>query len=121
MNNNNIKQNPQYYKRRQAIVEHPFGTIKRQFGYTHTLMKGLQKVNGEMNFIMFCYNFMRTKNILGFDKMLTTIQNWKPDYSKIVCALKQGIVKIIYSQNKPALFFLQLPTIFFRGCSKDIL
>ena len=25
-NNNNIKQNPQYYKQRQAIVEHPFGT-----------------------------------------------------------------------------------------------
>ncbi len=45
INDNNIKQNPQYYKRRQAIVEHPFGTIKRHFGFTHTLLKGLQKVN----------------------------------------------------------------------------
>ena len=70
INDNNIKQNPQYYKRRQAICEHPFGTIKRHFGFTHTLLKGLQKVNGEMNLIMFCYNFMRTKNILGFEKML---------------------------------------------------
>ncbi|MBL0202375.1 MAG: transposase [Chitinophagaceae bacterium] len=35
INNNNIKQNPQYYKRRQAIVEHPFGTIKRHFGFTY--------------------------------------------------------------------------------------
>ena len=69
-NDNNIKQNPHYYKRRQAICEHPFGSIKRHWGYTHTLLKGLQKVNGEMNLIMFCYNFMRTKNILGFDKMM---------------------------------------------------
>ena len=101
INNNNIKQNPQYYKRRQAIVEHPFGTIKRHFGFTHTLMKGLQKVNGEMNLIMFCYNFMRTKNILGFQKMLTTIQNWKPDYSKIVCALKSGFMSLILKRNEP--------------------
>ena len=101
INNNNIKQNPQYYKRRQAIVEHPFGTIKRHFGFTHTLMKGLQKVNGEMNLIMFCYNFMRTKNILGFQKMLITIQNWKPDYGKIVCALKRGFMSFVLKQNEP--------------------
>ena len=107
INNSNIKQNPQYYKRRQAIVEHPFGTIKRHFGFTHTLMKGLQKVNGEMNLIMFCYNFMRTKNILGFTKMMETINNWQPDYSKIVCALKRGFIKVIYRQNEPGKF-LQL-------------
>ena len=28
INDNNIKQNPQYYKRRQAICEHPFGTYQ---------------------------------------------------------------------------------------------
>jgi transposase len=104
INNNNIRQNPHYYKRRQAIVEHPFGSIKRHWGYTHTLLKGLQKVNGEMNLIMFCYNFMRTKNILGFDKMLTTIKNWQPDYSKVVGTFKNGFIKMIYSQNEPSIF-----------------
>ena len=104
LNNSNIKKNPHYYKRRQAIVEHPFGTIKRHFGFTHTLLKGLQKVNGEMNLVMFCYNFLRTKNILGFDKMLEAIQNWQPDYSKVVCALKEGFIKMIYSQNKASIF-----------------
>jgi hypothetical protein len=84
MNDNNIKQDPRYYKRRQAICEHPFGTLKRHWGYTHTLLKGLQKVNGEMNLIMFCYNFMRTKNILGFEKMLQALQNWQTDNRKIV-------------------------------------
>ena len=49
INDNNIKRNPHYYKRRQAIVEYPFGTIKRHFGFTHTLLKGLAKVNGELS------------------------------------------------------------------------
>ena len=100
INDNNIKKNPQYYKRRQAIVEHPFGSIKRHWGYTHTLLKGLQKVNGEMNLIMFCYNFMRTKNILGFEKMLQAIQNWQPDYTKVACFIKSILLKAITGQNK---------------------
>jgi transposase len=109
INDNNIKKNPQYYKRRQAIVEHPFGTIKRHWGFTHTLMKGLEKVNGEMNLIMFCYNFMRTKNILGFEKMLQAIQNWQPDYSKVVCALKNALLKLIYGQNAASRFLHSPP------------
>jgi transposase len=107
VNDNNIKQNPQYYKRRQAVVEHPFGTIKRHWGYTHTLLKGLQKVNGEMNLIMFCYNFMRTQNILGFAKMLKAIQNWQPDYSKIACDIKTAVIQLVYRQNKPCCFLHQ--------------
>ncbi|WP_262885420.1 transposase [Foetidibacter luteolus] len=100
INDNNIKQNPQYYKRRQAICEHPFGSIKRHWGYTHTLLKGLQKVNGEMNLIMFCYNFMRTKNILGFSKMLKQIQNWKPNYDKVVCSAKKRLISALYMPIK---------------------
>lgn len=104
INDNNIQQNPQYYKRRQAIVEHPFGTIKRHWGFTHTLLKGLEKVNGEMNLIMFCYNFMRTKNILGFEKMLQAIQNWQPDYSKVVCAIKKAFIKVLCGQHAASFF-----------------
>jgi transposase len=104
INDNNIKQNPQYYKRRQAICEHPFGTLKRHWGFTHTLLKGLEKVNGEMNLIMFCYNFMRTKNILGFEKMMQQIKNWQPDYSKVIWALKNVFIKTICRQNATSLF-----------------
>jgi transposase len=101
INDNNIKQNPQYYKRRQAIVEHPFGTIKRSWGYTYTLLKGLHKVNGEMNLVMFSYNFMRTQNILGFCKMMDAIKNWKPNYKGMVCVYKNTLIKLILRPNKP--------------------
>jgi transposase len=84
-NNANIRNNTDYYKRRQSICEHPFGTIKRQWGYTYTLMKGLNKVNGEMKLIMLVYNIKRTLSILGFTKLMEAIANWKPDYSKLLC------------------------------------
>lgn len=116
LNNNNIRQNPQYYKRRQAIVEHPFGSIKRHWGYTHTLLKGLQKVNGEMNLIMFCYNFMRTKNILGFEKMLETLNNWKPDYTKVVCGFKNVILQVILSRTRPLQFVSIGQVIYLKAC-----
>ena len=116
INDNNIKQNPQYYKRRQAIVEHPFGTMKRHWGYTHTLLKGLQKVNGEMNLIMFCYNFLRTKNILGFEKMMEAIKNWIPDYSKVVGAFKNAIMQMIYRQNALLIFLPTKRYRFLKAC-----
>jgi transposase len=97
-NNENIRQNPDYYKRRQSICEHPFGTIKRQWGYTYTLMKGLQKVNGEMNLIMLVYNIKRTLSILGFEKMKQALQNWKPDYSKLLCRFLSGQIKLNWKQ-----------------------
>src|SRR5450759_729809 len=113
-NDNNIKQNPHYYKRRQAICEHPFGTIKRHWGYTYTLLKGLQKVNGEMNLIMFCYNFMRTKNILGTQKMLKAIENWTPDYNKVIGAFKKALIKVICRQNATSIFFKKIQVNFLQ-------
>jgi transposase len=99
-NNNNIKQNPHYYKRRQAIVEHPFGTIKRSLGYTYTLLKGKQKVNGELNLIMLCYNIKRSINIIGIENILKSLYNWKPNYAKAVSLIRNSFTQVILSQNK---------------------
>ncbi|HYM92916.1 MAG TPA: hypothetical protein VET23_02170 [Chitinophagaceae bacterium] len=38
-----------------------------------------------MNLIMLEHNIRRTLSILGFEKMLRALQNWKPDYSKVLC------------------------------------
>lgn len=113
-NNANIRNNPDYYKRRQSICEHPFGTIKRQWGFTYTLMKGLKKVNGEMNLIMLVYNMKRTLSIVGFTKMLEAIQNWKPDYKRIVCGFKNAVIRIICGQEEPFNFLKQHRLIFLK-------
>lgn len=64
-NNKRYQENQQLYRKRQEINEHIFGTIKRQWGYNHTNLKGLEKVNGEHSLIMLSYNIKRTINILG--------------------------------------------------------
>ena len=57
-----------------------------------------------MNLIMLCYNFMRTKNILGYEKMFEAIKNWQPDYSKVVCLFKKRFIRPFYSPIRPAFF-----------------
>ena len=54
-----------YYLRRQAIVEHPFGTLKRQWGFTHTLMRRLEKVEAEVGIGYIGYNLVRCCAILS--------------------------------------------------------
>ncbi|WP_086478612.1 IS1182 family transposase, partial [Arenibacter amylolyticus] len=48
-NQKRVEENPEYYRLRQQITEHQFGTLKRQWGFTYTLMKGKQHVLSEVN------------------------------------------------------------------------
>ena len=94
-NNQRYKDNQQLYRQRQELNEHIFGTIKRQWGYNHTNLSGLEKVNGEMALIMTVYNIKRSINILGIENLLAKLQNWKPDYAKASKLwLKRSILKL---------------------------
>jgi transposase len=88
-NNNRVNQNPELYKKRQQIIEHPFGTIKRGWGYSYTLLKGIKKVNGEMAIIFTMYNFRRIISILGVTEMINRLKQWKPaSFFKTACLFK---------------------------------
>jgi hypothetical protein len=83
-NNKRVKENQELYRRRQAIVEHPFGTIKRSWGYTYTLLKGLEKVNAEVALIYLAYNLRRSVSILGVEDLIRRINAWKgPRYPSL--------------------------------------
>ena len=60
-----VAQNPDYYKLRQQITEHQFGTLKRQWDFTYTLMRGKENVLSEVNIMMMVYNLRRLITILG--------------------------------------------------------
>jgi len=79
-NQERVKQNKDYYRRRQAIVEHPFGTIKRQWGYTYTLLKGKEKVGGEFDLICLSYNIRRSVSILGIKELIRALKALKTDF-----------------------------------------
>lgn len=102
LNNKNYKEQYTLYRKRQELNEHVFGTIKRVWNYYYTNLKGLEKVNGEWSLIMTVYNIKRSLNILGFDKLMQKIKNWKPDYSNISLYLQKLKLKLANTRN---LFF----------------
>lgn len=71
----NLRDNRPLYKRRQAIVEHPFGTIKRQWGFNHTLLKTIPKVHTEFSIIMLGYNIKRAMSIMGAKEIKKAIKS----------------------------------------------
>ena len=58
------------YKKRGCIVEHPFGTIKRHFGYDHFLRRGFASVQSEIGLILLAYNLKRAIKVLGVKEMI---------------------------------------------------
>jgi len=71
-NEKRVNENPEYYRQRQQITEHQFGTLKRQWGFTFTLMRGKEHVLTEVNLMMMCYNLRRLMSILG----INTLRHW---------------------------------------------
>jgi transposase len=71
-NTQRVRKHPSIYSARQQIIEHVFGTIKRQWGYDHILLKGLRKNDGEFGLIYLVYNLRRIINILGVEG----VQKW---------------------------------------------
>ena len=94
-NNKRYQENAQLYRKRQEINEHIFGTIKRQWGYNHTNLTGLEKVNGEHNLIMLVYNIKRSINILGVADLIAKLKNWKSPYkAKVLFYLNWTCLKL---------------------------
>lgn len=99
-NNKRYHENPQLYRRRQEINEHIFGTIKRQWGYNHTNLTGLEKVNGEHSLIMLVYNIKRSINILGVPDLIAKLKKWNSPYkAKVLFLLKTGYLKLNTTYN----------------------
>jgi len=92
-----IEQNPDYYRLRKQITEHPFGTLKRQRGFTHTLVCGKEKVMGEIGLMFIGYNLSRCITILGAEKLIKLLRD------RCLCLLKREN-QLIFSQFKQLIF-----------------
>lgn len=69
-NKKRVLNSEKLYKRRQAIVEHPFGTIKRQWGFSYIITKKyIQRAEADFGFIMTAYNLRRIINMIGIKQL----------------------------------------------------
>ena len=56
------------------IVEHPFGTIKRGWGMSYFLTRGMESVKTEASLAFLAYNMKRVINILGIKEILKRLE-----------------------------------------------
>jgi Uri superfamily endonuclease len=73
-NNDRVNIQPDYYRQRQQIIEHQFGTLKRHWHFDYTLTRGKEKVLGEIYLIFTCYNLKRILSIFGFDLLMSMMK-----------------------------------------------
>ncbi|MCZ2249318.1 MAG: IS1182 family transposase [Bacteroidia bacterium] len=64
-NKQRIQERYEQYQKRQAIVEHPFGIIKRQWDYSYIMTKqGINRASADVGLIFTAFNLRRIFNIL---------------------------------------------------------
>ena len=94
----NIEANPQVYKKRQTIVEHPYGTIKRQWGFYYIITKkGIKRASADVGFMFIAYNLRRIINILGKDVLQKFLKELAILFYRIIASIKAIIFKICTS------------------------
>ena len=65
-----IENNYETYRRRQAIVEHPYGVIKRQWGFYYVMTKKtIRHVSADVGLIFTAYNLKRIFNLLDINEL----------------------------------------------------
>jgi hypothetical protein len=70
-NKENIERDPSTYKKRQAIIEHTYGIVKRQWGfYFVSTKKGIKHASADVGLMFTAFNLRRLMNLI--DKNVLT-------------------------------------------------
>jgi hypothetical protein len=102
-NKQNIAGRPDLYKKRQSIVEHPYGTIKRQWGFYYIMTKkGMKRASADVGFMFIAYNLRRLMNLIDKSEFTKFLQGLVFIFIEIVASPKAIICK-----TSPTLFRTQ--------------
>lgn len=66
--------NKEVVRLRKCLAEHPFGTLKRAFGFGYFLTRRTENVRTEALLHFFIYNIKRVMNIMGTEKLRIAMQ-----------------------------------------------
>jgi len=84
------EERPEIYKQRQSIAEHPFGTMKRQWGFDHIMTKKTMKhALADVGFIFIAYNLRRLITLIGLKALITLFSPFTTLISIIITELRQ--------------------------------
>lgn len=78
-NKKRIQQNMDIYRKRQAIVEHPFGIIKRQWDFYYIMTKkSMKHASADVGLIFTCYNLRRIMNLVDKNQLKKFLKELTP-------------------------------------------
>jgi transposase len=101
VNRINFEEKEHLYKRRQSIVEHPYGTLKRQWGFSYILTKkGVSRASSDVGFMFIAYNLRRIGNILTRDQLREYLRILVLLFfsNKALSRLKNSLFRTTFSQ-----------------------
>ena len=94
-NRQNIEADPLVYKKRQSIVEHPYGTIKRQWGFYYVITKrGMKRASADIGFMFVAYNLRRLMNIVDKTVLTKFLKELVISFLKILASAEAIIFKM---------------------------
>ena len=70
-----FEENKKLYHRRQELIEHVFGSIKRQLGFPQLHVRTKRKVEGEVSLLFLGYNLKRAINLIGNAELIRYFQD----------------------------------------------
>jgi len=89
----NIEQKEHLYKRRQSIIEHNYGTIKRQWNFHFILTKKFKhRAASDVGFMFVAYNLRRILNVIG-------LEAFRKYMKELIKGLERTFLSLFLGQN----------------------
>jgi len=98
-NKKRMEVNKELYRKRQAIVEHPYGVIKRNWGFGYIITKrGQERASSDVGLMFLTYNLRRLFNLVP-ENLLKTHLKAGQFIEKLITILEYGINFNLSNQN----------------------
>ncbi len=92
---------PNAYKKRQAIVEHPYGVIKRQWGFYYIMTKKtIEHASADVGLIFTAYNLRRMFNLVDHDSLKQYLKRLLLVFYTYMTAFKTFYQRYVFCPNQ---------------------
>ncbi|NRA11971.1 MAG: IS1182 family transposase, partial [Crocinitomicaceae bacterium] len=109
-----VDANRDVYRKRQAIVEHPYGVIKRQWGFYYIMTKkGINRASADVGLIFTAYNLRRIFNLIGQNELKEFLKELHLSFSKVATHLK--LFYSFFSSHIQIIFFSKTQLNWFKS------
>lgn len=100
-----IENNYETYRRRQAIVEHPYGVIKRQWDFYYIMTKkSIKHASADVGLIFTAYNLKRIFNLVNLNMLKMYLKRMALFYSSLMTVFKAFSEFIFFDLTRCLIF-----------------